>query len=584
MTDTTVLVNGRSAGPTHQGGFYRFRYDVTELLALRHDEPHRGDRAARLHRRVGEPGRAAGRLLELRRHLPARLPAVPARRAPRPAGGGRRGGRRVDARRLPRRRASPPTEWWHRCGVCTASRSDRRSPRRSPPARRASGWAPRSRRVRPWTAETPHLYRVDVRLLRRRPGVAPERDPVRLPDRGGARAATASTSTASGSCSRAPTGTPSGRTPVGLSPSAESRQDIVLMKQMNMNAVRMSHYPPDVALPGSLRRAGPVRHRRAGRLAEELLRGGRDAAGEVDGDPRREPPVGHLLGERQRGRLADRRGRRLRALRPAATPGDPPVGDVQRHQHRPLRDVRAARARSSPAPPSSCSTEMLHALYDGGGGAGLSDYWDLMGTAPLSAGGFIWALVDEGIVRDDKGGVIDVNSNNYPDGILGPYREKEGQLLHHQGRLVADPARGSPILRTHVPGGLRRHRRRRQPVRLHRTPGQCRFSWQLVNYSGPKNARTGHQIAARADIASPDIAPGASGTLRLKLPAVLAAERRARPDREGPRRRGDQPVDVHHRQGGRPRQPDRPAGPAGSRGDRDRGRRRGHADAPPARA
>jgi hypothetical protein len=32
MTDTGVKVNGRSAGPVHQGGFCRFRYDVTKLL------------------------------------------------------------------------------------------------------------------------------------------------------------------------------------------------------------------------------------------------------------------------------------------------------------------------------------------------------------------------------------------------------------------------------------------------------------------------------------------------------------------------------------------------------------------------
>ena len=32
MTDTEVLVNGRSAGPVHQGGFYRFGYDITNLV------------------------------------------------------------------------------------------------------------------------------------------------------------------------------------------------------------------------------------------------------------------------------------------------------------------------------------------------------------------------------------------------------------------------------------------------------------------------------------------------------------------------------------------------------------------------
>ncbi|MDQ5979529.1 MAG: hypothetical protein QG602_2503, partial [Verrucomicrobiota bacterium] len=37
MTDTEVKVNGRSAGPVHQGGFYRFSYDLTDLL--RFDAP-----------------------------------------------------------------------------------------------------------------------------------------------------------------------------------------------------------------------------------------------------------------------------------------------------------------------------------------------------------------------------------------------------------------------------------------------------------------------------------------------------------------------------------------------------------------
>src|SRR4051812_10078858 len=32
MTDTTVFVNGQQAGDTHQGGFYRFSYDITRLV------------------------------------------------------------------------------------------------------------------------------------------------------------------------------------------------------------------------------------------------------------------------------------------------------------------------------------------------------------------------------------------------------------------------------------------------------------------------------------------------------------------------------------------------------------------------
>ncbi|MEA3227263.1 MAG: glycoside hydrolase family 2, partial [Planctomycetota bacterium] len=32
MTDTNVWINGKSAGPEHQGGFYRFKYDITKLV------------------------------------------------------------------------------------------------------------------------------------------------------------------------------------------------------------------------------------------------------------------------------------------------------------------------------------------------------------------------------------------------------------------------------------------------------------------------------------------------------------------------------------------------------------------------
>jgi hypothetical protein len=61
-------------------------------------------------------------------------------------------------------------------------------------------------------------------------------------------------------------------------------------------------------------------------------------------------------------------------------------------------------------------------------GAGLDDYWNLMRSNPLSAGGFLWVFADEGVVRRDKNDSIDCRGNLAPDGILGPYREKEGSF------------------------------------------------------------------------------------------------------------------------------------------------------------
>ena len=34
MTDAEIIINGKPAGELHQGGFYRFSYDITELLNL----------------------------------------------------------------------------------------------------------------------------------------------------------------------------------------------------------------------------------------------------------------------------------------------------------------------------------------------------------------------------------------------------------------------------------------------------------------------------------------------------------------------------------------------------------------------
>lgn len=74
-------------------------------------------------------------------------------------------------------------------------------------------------------------------------------------------------------------------------------------------------------------------------------------------------------------------------------------------------------------------TEFLHGLYDGGHGAGLDDYWKQIWNMPLAAGGFLWDFADEGVVRTDKGGIIDTDGNHGADGIVGPYGEKEASYF-----------------------------------------------------------------------------------------------------------------------------------------------------------
>ena len=46
----------------------------------------------------------------------------------------------------------------------------------------------------------------------------------------------------------------------------------------------------------------------------------------------------------------------------------------------------------------------------------------------MFAGGFIWVFSDEAPKRTDKGGILDSDGSNAPDGIVGPRREKEGSF------------------------------------------------------------------------------------------------------------------------------------------------------------
>ena len=69
-------------------------------------------------------------------------------------------------------------------------------------------------------------------------------------------------------------------------------------------------------------------------------------------------------------------------------------------------------------------TEFLHGLYDGGHGAGLKDYWKLMMSNPRCAGGFLWDLMDQGVVRTDMNNIVDCMGNFGADGIVGPHKAR----------------------------------------------------------------------------------------------------------------------------------------------------------------
>ena len=517
MTDTTVTVNGRQAGPTHQGGFYRFRYDVTELLrygaenllevtVLRDSTDDSINRAER----QGDYWNFGGI------YRPVYLQSYPAQHIDRVALDARADGSlTVDA---------------FLGGVTTADRVEAQvttldgrpvGPRLSAAVGagvdsvRLSGRVPG---VRQWSAETPHLYRVQVRLL------AGGRQVHHSRERFGFRTIEVRPNDGIYVNGRKERFKGANRhiiwpdTGRAVTPEID-RLDIVLMKQMNMNAVRMSHYPPDVSFLDLCDELGlyvldelagwqkPYSEAAAVPLVKSMVT--RDV---------NHPSVvlwlngnegGHQFAVDDDYALYDPQKRTvIHALNWEAE-----FNGIKTHHY--LNYPRTVAEVANPT--IFLPTEFLHALYDGGAGAGLDDYWNVMGQASRCAGGFIWALIDEGIRRDDRGGVIDVNPNYYPDGILGPYREKEASFY-----TIKDI--WSPIQLTDRAGleaSFPHAFRGTVPITNHHTftnTRQCRFSWKLVTFHSPSDGRTGHRVTARADIASPDLAPGASGVLRLRLP------------------------------------------------------------------
>ncbi len=155
-------------------------------------------------------------------------------------------------------------------------------------------------------------------------------------------------------------------------------------------------------------------------------------------------------------------------------------------------------------------TEFLHGLYDGGSGAGLDDYWELMWHNPLSAGGFLWVFSDEAVVRTDRDNELDTDGDHAPDGILGPYREKEGNYFTIKEVW-------SPIFFYHKEitsnfNGIFDIENRFFFANIK----ECEFTWELVSIPLPFSNDS--IKSKKGKIEPPDIIPGQKGKLKIKIP------------------------------------------------------------------
>jgi len=155
-------------------------------------------------------------------------------------------------------------------------------------------------------------------------------------------------------------------------------------------------------------------------------------------------------------------------------------------------------------------TEFLHGLYDGGHGAGLDDYWSLMLQNPLSAGGFLWNFADEGVIRTDRNNEIDTDGNHGADGIVGPFRQKEASF--YTVKEVWSPLYLQPQeITTAFDGKLCiENRFSFTNTRL------CKFVIRLLRIPLPFTGNNAGESVRT--LSSPDIPPGQKGYLNLDLP------------------------------------------------------------------
>jgi hypothetical protein len=517
MTDAAVRLNGKSVGPTHQGGFYRFQYDVSKLVVPGADNVLEVDVAK-------ESANTATNIAE--RHAdywvfggiyrPVWLEATPPEAIEHAAIDARADGTLTADVAL----AAPQTVTRVEGQVVTL---DGRLVGKPFSARIPAGGggpvrlATRIAAPKLWNAEQPNLYRLRLTLFRDDQAVhtVTERFGFRTievrPGKGvyvnGQRVLLKGVNRHS---FRPATGR-------ALDP-ADNLEDIRLMKAMNMNAVRMSHYSPDQAFLDAADELGVY-------VIDELTswqRGHDTFVGRLLVRELVERDVNHpsilfwnngneggwnraLDGEF---RLYDPQQRRV--LHPWEL-----HDDVDTKHYPSYPDLVQRLAGKHVLMP----TEILHALYDGGGGAGLDDYWQAIAASPVGGGAFIWNLADEGIARTDRNGALDVFSTFGPDGVVGARFEKEGS--YHTIRELWSPVQVQAPAR--LPGagfdGTLQVRNRYDFTSLKRVS----FRWQLLRFAAPGASTVDATVLASGTTAGPDIAPHAAGQLQLKLPAGFAA-------------------------------------------------------------
>lgn len=508
MTDTEVRINGQLAGPVHQGAFYRFRYDISGLLNFS------GNNLLEVTVSKESANESINRAERMSDYWvfggifrPVYLEAFPLQHIDRVAIDAKADGSFLidvftegpgKAKTIEARIETPDGKTFGPVLTGNISQSGKTTltGKFSSPAL--------------WNPEFPNLYQVVVTMKKGKKSIH------QITQRFGFRTVELRESDGiyvngvkvmfKGVC-RHTFWPSSGRT----SSKELAIGDVKLMKEMNMNAVRMSHYPPDQYFLDVCDSLGLfVLDELAGwqkfydtptakRLVKQMVERDVNHPSIVLWDNGNEGGFNKEV--RDDYALYDPQKRTV--IEPWSI-----VNGTNTKHYPGYRYVENALNNGKEI---FFPTEFLHGLYDGGHGAGLEDHWNLMLSKPLSAGAFMWVFADEGVERKDLNDSIDSEGNRGPDGILGPYHQKEGSFYTIKD-IWAPVQFGEKTLQAGFNGTFTVTNRY-----MYTNLNLCTFAWELVRYEGSFPGFSEVRLTGR--ISSPDLEPGKTGNLRLQLPS-----------------------------------------------------------------
>ena len=511
MTDTEVMINGKSAGEIHQGAFYRFSYDVTKYIKINSDNQlqvtvskHSSDSSVNNAERYADYWIFGGIFrpvyLEVRPKQHIQRVAIDAR-----ADGSMsadvflkniRSANEVSGRILDIS-GNPVGDSFEQSLVKGTGKLTLQT---------------RVADIKPWSPEFPNLYFLEVELRENEKVLHKTREQfgfrtVEIRERDGIYVNDVKIKF-KGVC-RHSFWPETGRT---LN-KALSIMDVLLMKEMNMNAVRMSHYPPDAHFLDVCDSLGLfVLDELAGWQASYDTEVGKKLVREMIIRDVNHPSI-VIWDNGNEGGWNTELDNEFNKYDPQERTLIHPWENFRKTDTNHYIDYNYGTNDSFNGSQVFFPTEFLHGLYDGGHGAGLEDFWDLMWKRPTAAGGFLWVFSDESVYRTDKDGFLDSDGNHGPDGILGPYREKEGSF--YTIKEIWSPIYFEEKHITNAFDGKFKVENRYHFTNVN----QCKIVYQLVKFSAPQDASGGYAVLHEGDVDSPDIAAGKWGEVRIDIPA-----------------------------------------------------------------